>query len=184
MPSHSERMRFSPRIAFYAALLLVACAVSPGKAIALSSVSTMTGSGMSESDQAEIQEEHNRARARVGVGPLSWNARIADMARRHAETLADTCLLAHSGARGYGENLFVGTAGFYTPADGVRSWLDEARDYDYRANSGHGRTVGHYTQVVWRESTELGCGCAVGCGNLWMVCNYSPPGNYFGRRPY
>ena len=141
MPAYSERMRFPPRIACYAALLLVACAVSPGKAIALSSGWTMPGSGMSDAEQAEILKEHNRARARVGVGPLSWNARIADMARSHAETLAHTCLLAHSGVRGYGENLFVGTAGFHTPADGVRSWLDEARDYDYRANSGHGRTA-------------------------------------------
>ena len=182
MPAHfgTTRFPFPARTLACAALLLAACAASlPGRAVA-----PPGSGGMSADDAAEVLAEHNRARARVGVRPLVWDHGLAAMAGRHAETMARTCMLEHSGARGYGENLFMGTAGHYSPADGVRSWLEEGRDYAYRANSGRGRTVGHYTQAVWRDTAELGCGLAVGCGNMWMVCNYYPPGNYVGRRPY
>jgi len=47
--------------------------------------------------------------------------------------------------------------------------------------------------VVWRGSARLGCGVAKCSKNspfsgfpdwqLW-VCNYDPPGNYVGQRPY
>lgn len=184
MPAHRERTLFSARTVFCAAFLLAVCMVYPVKSGSLSPGLTPPGCGMGDAEKASVLLEHNRARERVGVGPLVWNPRIADMAGRHAERLARTCRLEHSGLRGYGENLFMGTVGFFGPADGIHSWIEEGRYYDHHANSGHGMTVGHYTQVVWRETTDVGCGQAVGCGNLWMVCNYSPPGNYIGRRPY
>ncbi len=71
---------------------------------------------------------------------------------------------------------------------------DEDASYDYANNTCAANAVcGHYTQVVWRDSTELGCGmanCTVnnpfggsGPWQLW-VCNYNPPGNYVGMKPY
>ena len=44
--------------------------------------------------------------------------------------------------------------------------------------------TGHYTQMVWRETTALGCGEAICNKTLIVACNYDPPGNYIGRRPY
>lgn len=171
MSTGSRKRHVPARLFICAACLLTAC------------VASAPARGQMNADDAAVLEAHNRARAQVGVRPLSWNPRIAATASRYAENLARRCRLEHS-RNGLGENLFMGTAGHYSPADGVRSWLAEGRHYDHRANSGHGKTVGHYTQVVWGDSRELGCGYAVGCGKLWMACNYNPPGNYVGQRPY
>jgi len=69
--------------------------------------------------------------------------------------------------------------------------VSEKANYNYSANS-CSATCGHYTQVVWRNSLRLGCGvknCTTGSpfgGGAWQfwVCNYDPPGNISGQRPY
>jgi hypothetical protein len=77
----------------------------------------------------------------------------------------------------------------------VRAWADEVADYDYENNSCvTGEQCGHYTQVVWRTTTRVGCATKVCTKNspfgaqapTWQywVCNYDPPGNYQGQRPY
>ena len=72
------------------------------------------------------------------------------------------------------------------PSKVVDSWGGEKGFYDHTSNRCRaGKVCGHYTQVVWRDSTEVGCGMAV-CANasqVW-VCNYRPPGNYVGQKPY
>ena len=75
----------------------------------------------------------------------------------------------------------------------MQSWANEAPNYNY-ANNTCADVCGHYTQVVWRDSTTLGCGvtqCNVnspfGAGFpnwTFVVCNYAPPGNFTGQRPY
>jgi len=89
--------------------------------------------------------------------------------------------MQHSG-KPLGENLFGGSVA--SPKLALDIWAGEAKDYDYASGRCSG-VCGHYTQVVWRDSTELGCGAAT-CENgmeLW-VCNYNPPGNYRGEKPY
>lgn len=42
-------------------------------------------------------------------------------------------------------------------------------------------STGHFTQVVWKESKELGVACTKAKnGNIYVVANYYPPGNYIG----
>jgi len=100
-------------------------------------------------------------------------------------------MFKHSGGQ-YGENIYASAGSNTTPADVVDSWVSEAKDYDYAANSCAG-TCGHYTQVVWRKSTKLGCAVANCSKNSpfsgftqWQfwVCNYDPPGNFNGQKPY
>ena len=126
---------------------------------------------------------HNAARARVGVPPLVWSDRLAARAREWAETLLARNQFEHSRNSGYGENLFEITGGFASPAEVVNDWASEARDYDYRSNRCRG-VCGHYTQIVWRSTKEVGCGLARGRGREIWVCNYDPPGNYVGERPW
>ncbi|GAB4853392.1 hypothetical protein Ancab_017570 [Ancistrocladus abbreviatus] len=127
---------------------------------------------------------HNTVRALVGVGPLVWNDTVAAYAQEYAESRAGECLLEHSQGP-YGENIAEGWGGEFSGADAVKLWVDEKRNYDYGSNSCVGGECLHYTQVVWRNSVHLGC-ARVDCqnGGAFITCNYDPPGNYIGERPY
>ena len=69
------------------------------------------------------------------------------------------------------------------PTDVVGVWAAEARDYSYRANTCHG-VCGHYTQLIWSDTREVGCAVARDASREVWVCNYDPPGNWVGVRPY
>ncbi|CAN6203584.1 unnamed protein product [Urochloa humidicola] len=133
---------------------------------------------------------HNSPRADVGVGNVTWNATVAAYAQSYAsQRAAGDCQLVHSGGP-YGENLFWGSAGYpWAAANAVGSWVAEKQYYDHAANTCSappGKSCGHYTQVVWRASAALGCARAV-CSNnagVFIICNYSPPGNVIGQSPY
>ena len=132
---------------------------------------------------------HNRVREVLGIAPLTWSPELARYAQAWADTLQrGGCDLQHrprSGpdAQRYGENIFSATGQAATAGDVVDAWAAERAGYDPAKNRCRG-VCGHYTQVVWRNSQRLGCGMAT-CGDteVW-VCNYDPPGNFVGQRPY
>ncbi|XP_006644187.2 pathogenesis-related protein PRB1-2-like [Oryza brachyantha] len=132
---------------------------------------------------------HNAARAAVGVGPVTWDPSVQAFAESYARQRAGDCRLIHSPNRdNLGENLFWGSAGKdWTAADAVNLWVGEKGDYNYASNScAAGKVCGHYTQVVWRASTAIGCArvvCNEGRG-VFITCNYKPAGNFNGQRPY
>ncbi|KAJ9705377.1 hypothetical protein PVL29_003429 [Vitis rotundifolia] len=126
---------------------------------------------------------HNAARAQVGVGSMTWNDTVAAYAQNYANKRIGDCNLVHSGGP-YGENLAKGSPSL-TGTDAVNLWVGEKPNYDYNSNSCVGGECLHYTQVVWSNSVRLGC-ARVQCNNGWwfVTCNYDPPGNYVGQRPY
>lgn len=72
------------------------------------------------------------------------------------------------------ENLAAGT-GDYTVTDGINAWTDEAKDYDPK-----NPTYSHFTQVVWKGTTDLGCAlvtCPAGSifPAMWGVRTLSHP---------
>jgi uncharacterized protein YkwD len=130
---------------------------------------------------------HNEIRARVEVPPLRWSDRLAARAQDWANHLLQERQFYHRPHPVFGENLFEISGGRATPADVVGDWASEARDYSYRANACNG-VCGHYTQVVWSSTREVGCAVARDLARetsreVW-VCNYDPPGNWVGERPY
>ena len=147
---------------------------------------------------AGITAAHNRVRSRLGVPPLQWNVKLAEVARRWANACVDQDaprgMIDHSSGRSelfpgpLGENLHATTAPVPNPVEAVADWAAEAKDYDCARDSCRsGAMCGHYTQVVWRTTREVGC--AVGsCPRLrfhaTLVCNYWPAGNWVGQRPY
>jgi hypothetical protein len=86
-----------------------------------------------------------------------------------------------------GENIFATTGPRADPVVAVNDWASEAKFYDRRSNSCIGGACGHYTQLVWSATREVGCGVG-SCPKLefrtTLVCNYWPAGNFIGERPY
>ncbi|XP_015278045.1 PREDICTED: cysteine-rich venom protein helothermine-like [Gekko japonicus] len=146
--------------------------------------------------QNEICDKHNALRRQEGgknMLKMKWNAKIAANAQKYA----DQCIYEHSpkasrkiDGRNCGENLFMSSTIF--PWSYVcESWYNEKKDFVYGVGaSPKGAMVGHYTQVVWATTYEMGCGVAY-CPNqgklkYFFVCQYSPAGNVDGKRetPY
>lgn len=148
-------------------------------------------------------ETHNQVRAAVAVMPLTWSSQMTSYAQEWATYLANNnnCEMKHRSVAGInplnvGENLYWASAVKWsdgrteiqavTPTQVATAWADEKVDYNYASNScALGKACGHYTQMVWNTTTEVGCAMAL-CsdkGQIW-VCNYNPPGNYIGVKPY
>ena len=142
--------------------------------------------GPSAGEQGKLEgltDAHNAVRKQVGVAPLRWSRALARHAQSWADRLAvNDCALKHRPSDKYGENLFWSSQPA-TASEVVAEWASEAAHYDRRTNRCKA-TCGHYTQVVWATTKSLGCGAApCGGGEVW-VCNYDPPGNIVGRKPY
>ncbi len=151
-----------------------------GIALLLFSLQNEASSGGSIAQ--EMLAAHNSYRAKVGTPPLAWSDKLAVMAQRWATTLIQRGTLEHQGGQ-FGENLFEISGGHATPSSVVSAWMSEEANYNHETNSCKGR-CGHYTQVIWRSTKLVGCGVArAGEREVW-VCDYDPPGNIVGERPY
>src|SRR5947209_4686296 len=134
---------------------------------------------------------HNAERALVGVAPLMWNNQLAAEARTWAKQLAASGRFEHSpdepGKELEGENLWAGTPRAFSPEAMVGLWVAEKRDYrpgvfPNNSRSGDVENVGHYTQLIWRGSGQVGCATAVGRDEEILVCRYTGAGNVYGQR--
>ena len=132
---------------------------------------------------------HNAVRAAAGTQPLAWDARLAAGAQAYAQQLAATGTFQHSdrrARRGIGENLWMGTSGAFSPEQMVGNWSSEkqwfrAGIFPNVSRTGNWEQVGHYSQIIWRTTTHVGCGIGRGRGRDVLVCRYSPAGNVDGR---
>jgi uncharacterized protein YkwD len=131
----------------------------------------------------EMLAAHNAIRARLKLRPLTWSGRLESWARVWAEVLIRERDFAHRPNNPFGENPYMVSGGKTGPAQVTQSWASEAADYDYESN-GCRRVCGHYTQIVWRNTREVGCAVAEAADRQIWVCNYNPPGNIIGQRPY
>lgn len=143
--------------------------------------------------------KHNAYRSIHRSPAMTLNNSVNSTAQTWADRLAYTGTFAHSSSaqrNGAGENLFV----YYTTATSITSdnlakgaidsWYNEVKLYNYAA-PGFSAATGHFTQVVWKGSTLLGCGASKGTKTLngtrynafYVVCHYSPAGNVLGQFP-
>jgi len=151
-------------------------------------------------DASEMIAAHNQWRSTVGVPPLTYSAELAASSQRWANHLKaeNQCRMQHSKPDSkYGENLYWASALRWSdgkrevqqvnPQKVVDSWGSEVKDYDYTHNScTPGKMCGHYTQVVWKSTSRVGCAFAVcesSSDQVW-VCQYETPGNWVGEKPY
>jgi pathogenesis-related protein 1 len=150
-----------------------------------------------------ITAAHNKVRRTMNVPELVWSDELAKYAQQWADHLAreKKCRMQHRStamktSQNYGENIYWASARQWsdgtlevqqvTPENVVLSWASEKKNYSFAFNSCRsGEVCGHYTQIVWKQSKFVGCGRAV-CedkSQVW-VCNYDPPGNLAGQKPY
>ena len=135
---------------------------------------------------------HNQERERLGLEPLSWNPALAQSAQQWADYLAATGRFEHSPENHRdpeGENLWAGTKDYYGPEAMVGAWIREKQYFRpglFPDNSTTGRVadVGHYTQLVWRATSEVGCAEAASTREDILVCRYAEAGNYRGEVPF
>ena len=128
---------------------------------------TVSARSLTRAEQQSILRHHNEARRLAGLPGLKWSTEIAKTSSSWADTLGtEGCTMRHAShidRKGYGENLYMAWSSDrrfkLKSSDVMQGWLDEAVDYTYDSNScTPGRMCGHYTQIVWRGTTKLGCG--------------------------
>lgn len=137
---------------------------------------------------------HNRERATLGLDPLQWNEGLSRDAAAWGDHLTRVGHLVHypdnpDDPDPQGENLWAGTRGYYGPEAMVGLWIAEKIHYKAGVFPDNSRTgeledVGHYTQVVWRSTTDVGCAVKRGGKDDFLVCRYSEGGNVLGERPF
>ncbi|XP_052163239.1 pathogenesis-related protein PRB1-2-like [Oryza glaberrima] len=165
--------------------------------LAAATLAMAASTAAAQSSPQDFLDAHNAARRGEGVGlpDVAWSTTLQAFAESYvAQLAATTCSLAHSNSEdlGYGENLYGPAAAgssAATAAAAVGKWMEEKADYVYSSNTctrGALLDCGHYTQIVWRSTTSIGCASAA-CSNgggVIVSCNYSPPGNWPDQRPY
>lgn len=83
----------------------------------------------------------------------------------------------------------MGTRGAFSPEQMVSSWIAEKRNFRpgvflHVSRTGNWMDVSHYTQIVWRGTTHVGCAIQRSARSDFLICRYSPPGNADGKMVY
>ena len=127
----------------------------------------------------EAIKRHNILRACHNAQPMMFNCEILKISQDYAEKMPS----GHSGTtfhdKWMGENLFWSTGMSLTGDYPVNRWYNEIVDYNFETGaSSNGNAVGHFTQVVWKDSNELGIGYYCKERSCCVVGNYFPGGNF------
>lgn len=131
---------------------------------------------------------HNRTRAEAGVPPLTWDRELAAGAAEYAAQMstAGRVHAPRAGRKCVRENLLQSLRGGRSPEQMVGVWVSERVNFKPGifpnvSTTGDWARVGHYTQVIWRATTHVGCAVRSDPRYDWTVCRYTPPGNQDGR---
>lgn len=143
-----------------------------------------------------ILANHNAKRAAHNAPAMVWDTQLAAEAQAWADSAGDRINpVAHDTNRGFvGENLFFRTGSSTSidqlTAQAVAAWYAEIERYDFaNPDSNVSNDIGHFSQVVWDTSTQLGCGASIfsqsqlsdSSGMIFLVCRYRQPGNFIGQ---
>ncbi|XP_030271976.1 Golgi-associated plant pathogenesis-related protein 1-like isoform X2 [Sparus aurata] len=128
--------------------------------------------------QQEFLATHNTLRKKHNTPPMVLDDELTASSQKWADHLLAINTLQHS-TTDDGENVFTMSSSetlTLTGKEAVESWYSEIKDYDWGSPGFSGNT-GHFTQVVWKDSTKLGVGMATNGKKVFVVGQYRPAGN-------
>ena len=131
---------------------------------------------------------HNKERATLGLNDLEWSNELAEQAQQWANAMAFKDEASHSGS-GQGENIWFGDNNSATIEDMFELWLKEKEFFIQTQPvpencSQSWENCGHYSQIVWSTTTQIGCAASASQTSDYVVCRYDPPGNIQGQKAY
>ncbi|HVL77903.1 MAG TPA: CAP family protein [Sphingomicrobium sp.] len=181
-------MRILPIVAAAAAVLSFAGAASAAGQRGTLILTPQVGAAQGVLAE-RLLRAHNVERAALRLPPLAWDPALAASASDWGRVLAASGTMRHANQSAQGENLWMGTRGAFTPEQMVGNWASEkrmfmAQPFPNVSRTGNWADVGHYTQIVWRGTTHVGCAIVSSSSRDFLVCRYSPPGNVRGRPVY
>lgn len=162
-----------------AAVVTVETSSTPAADPTTSTAAAAQSSAASSSDsdltdyEKELIDYHNWARSQHSAPPVEWNATLASFAQDYLNN--GNCVFQHSGGP-YGENIALG---YSSSTAACEAWYNEYADYDY-ASGQFTEGTGHFTQMVWEATTQLGCATVDCDGSQFLACEYYPRGNIIG----
>lgn len=115
---------------------------------------------------------------------INHNLEISKFSQNYANNLALTQQFKHSQNRKYGENLYMSMSSRGINKNdlvsyikkAIDSWYNEIKDYNFENGEFNSKT-GHFTQLIWNNSTEYGIGIGINNNSVYVCMNYNPPGN-------
>ena len=151
------------------------------------------GQNLDRQEIIQILTAHNKYRLDLDLPELVWSKNLENSSQKWADKLISRNLFEHSNTKN-GENLFVIIGRDASPIEVVDDWASEKEYFNYKTRKCIKNCCdfvdccphecGHYTQIIWRDTKEVGCAVSkLGSKQIW-VCQYNPPGNYIGQKPY
>ena len=132
--------------------------------------------------RSSLLAEHNSLRKSHQVNSLTRDSDIEKIAQQYAEQCVELESTSSSdntyNGEALGENIYRGNY-LTIYGDEISSiWYSEISNYNF-SKPGFYSNAGHFTQIVWKSTTKIGCGAACNDTATFcvVVCNYYPKGN-------
>jgi len=139
---------------------------------------------------SQCLDNQNSFRRPLGMDDLTWSSDLAGGAQQWAEKMASTSNFGHSPKSNYGENIVMGTKGMFNTVSLVERWTNEKKyfiegcTFPACSTTGSWEKVAHYTQIIWRDTKQVGCGIASNSRDTYLCCRYLKAGNWNGQKVY
>jgi len=179
---------------YFACILAMMIALTITSLAQDKNTTTNSKAGLSINEGKETLSAQNRYRAEVNVTPLKWSENLSAQAQKCADYNAANFLplgrQKHCRTPGFGQNIAMANSNLHLNlTQMVDAWGNEKRnflngEYPSVSTTGSPGEVSHYTQMIWQNTSEVGCGEANANGYNILVCDYSPQGNIDGTVVY
>ena len=131
-------------------------------------------------------KRHNEFRKKHGARNLELNPDLCEIAQSSAEKYSETDIeniykIPPKLYKGdiVGENIAIidkfNSTNF---EDIINKWYEEKQNYEFDSNK-YIENTGHFTQLIWRETKEIGFGKKINKGKMYFIAIYYPAGNIF-----